>query len=195
MKNNISSIFADKSWFTLANFLTFSRIILTPVIVYQIFYQNWLNVFSLILFVSLTDLFDGYLARKFNHGTNLGKVLDPIADKFLLVSLFVSLAFLHSPSFFIPYWFVGLIVLRESIILIGSMLLLVSDKSFQVEPTIFGKLTTFFQLIFIVWIFLCYFFCWAPAKTYYVLTSLLAIFSILSLIQYIKIGFDFFQKK
>lgn len=194
-KIHFEKIFKDKSWLTISNFLTISRIFLTPVIVYGIFSQRWRMVFLLFLIVTITDLLDGYLARLLNQNTYLGKILDPVADKFLIISSFSSLAFLHSPSFFIPAWFVALVVLREFIIIFGSSILLFLKTNFEVQPNIWGKLTTFFQLIFIMWIFICYFFAWVPAKTYYSLLILLSFFSILSLLQYIKIGFQFLIRK
>ena len=69
------------------------------------------------------------------------------------------------------------------------------NTNFKVAPTIWGKLTTLFQILFIIWIFLCYFFGWVPAKTYYVLLILLTIFSVVSFAQYLKIGFAFLSKK
>ena len=194
-KIHFEKIFKDKSWLTISNLLTISRIFLTPVIVYGIFSQKWRMVFLLFLFVAISDLLDGYLARLLNQNTYLGKILDPVADKFLIISSFSSLAFLHSPSFFIPAWFVALVIFREFIIIFGSSLLLLFKTNFEVKPNIWGKLTTFFQLIFIMWIFICYFFAWVPAKTYYSLLILLSFFSILSLLQYVKIGFKFLIRK
>ena len=184
-KIHFEKIFKDKSWLTISNFLTISRIFLTPVIVYGIFSQRWRMVFLLFLIVTITDLLDGYLARLLDQNTYLGKILDPVADKFLIISSFSSLAFLHSPSFFIPAWFVLLVYFFT----------LFLKTNFEVQPNIWGKLTTFFQLIFIMWIFICYFFAWVPAKTYYSLLILLSFFSILSLLQYVKIGFQFLIRK
>jgi cardiolipin synthase (CMP-forming) len=188
-------LFKDKSWFTISNFLTVARIFLTPVIVFGIYQEFWKFVFYLLLVVAITDLLDGYLARLLNENTYLGKFLDPIADKFLLISSFGALAFLQTPSFFIPTWFVVLIFFRETIILLGSFFILKMGVDFEIAPTIWGKLTTFFQLIFLFWLFVCYFFEWAPARTYHALLILLSVFSIISLFQYIKIGFKYFKKR
>lgn len=188
-------IFEDKSWFTISNFLTFARIFLTPVIVYGISKEKWDFVFLILLVVAATDILDGFLARLLNENTNLGKMLDPIADKFLLITSFCTLAFVDSPSFFIPGWFVLLIFVREFIILLGSFLIFKFRVNFEISPTIWGKLTTFFQFLFIFWLFVCNFFGWVPARTYHTLLILLSLFSIISLLQYIKIGFMYLIKK
>ena len=157
-----------------------------------IFYQNWYFVFLLFLLVGITDLLDGYLARALKQETNLGKILDPAADKFLLVSSFVALAYLKSPSFSIPSWFVVLIVGREFCIMFGTFLLLRYKKNFNINPTVWGKFTTLFQLLFIFWLFVCHFLSWNPSKTYYILLSFLAIFSVLSFLDYVYIGIKLF---
>ena len=183
-------ILKDKSWITVSNILTVSRILLTPIIVFGIFKESWNIVFGLIFFVGISDLLDGYLARLLDEGTNLGKILDPLADKFLIISLFSSLAF-RSPSFSIPIWFVILILLRELIIIFGTGIILHLGINVKISPTIWGKLTTFFQLLFIFWLFVCNFFKWMPARTYYILLILLSIFSIFSLFKYIKLGINY----
>lgn len=185
------NIHKDKQWFTVANCLTASRIFLVPFIVAGIFYQRWYLVFYLFLYVGLSDLLDGFLARLLKENTYLGKLLDPIADKILLVSSFAALAFLESPSFLIPKWFVFLVLFREFFILTGGFIMLLLNINFEIAPTIWGKLTTFFQILFILWIFLCGFFEWNPEKTYYIFLTLLALFSVLSLLQYIKIGLNY----
>lgn len=185
-------IYKDKSWLTVSNFLTFARILIIPFIVTGIIYRNWNIVFSLYLFAVISDLFDGYLARFLNQETFLGKALDPIADKLLIISSFASMAFIDSPSFFIPKWFVLIILIRELIIVFGSFFLLKSKIEFKINPTIWGKLTMLFQSLFIIWLFICYFFAWVPAKTYYILLILLAIFSLISFFQYIRIGLKYF---
>jgi cardiolipin synthase (CMP-forming) len=188
-------IFKDKHWFTLSNLLTVSRIIIAPVIVWGIFNKYWTLVFSLYIYAGLTDLVDGFLARLLKQETFLGKALDPVADKILIISSFLSLAFIDSPSFFIPKWFVFIVLLREAIILLGSLFLIKRNIDFKIKPTLWGKLTTLFQSIFIIWIFICYFFGWVPQKTYYITLGLLTIFSVMAFIQYLKIGLDYFIDK
>ncbi len=190
-----NDIYKDKSWLTISNFLTFSRILIIPIIVFGIFYKSWSLVFILYLFAGLTDLLDGYVARLLNQETSLGKLLDPVADKLLIVFSFTALAFISSPSFLIPKWFVFVVLIRELILFFGSIYLFKKKVKFKIEPTIWGKLTTFFQLIFILWLFICSFFSWVPAKTYYVLLGLLTVFSIMSLFHYIKIGLSFFLNR
>ena len=180
------------SIFNISNLLTISRIFIAPFIVLGIFYNYWYLVFFLLVVAGLTDFFDGYLARKFNQGTVLGACLDPIADKILLVSTFSALAMIDSPSFKVPFWFVFFLFFREIIILGGTLFLFLTGKDFKVSPSIAGKMTTFFQLSFIFWIFACYFFGWNPIKTYSVLIVILALFSFISLFQYGMIGLRYF---
>jgi len=192
MKQSIwSKISHDKKWLTYSNGLTMIRVLLAPVVFYGIINQWWYGTFCIFFLASLTDVLDGYVARLCNESTEFGKLLDPIADKIFLVTCFSALAFFSSPSFHVPIWFVILLVIRETVILVGSIFLLTADDSFTIHPTIWGKLTTFFQLLFIAWLFVCYFFSWAPHRTFFLLLSSLSILSMLSLMQYIKIGIAF----
>ena len=191
----------DTSWksvvslFTISNILTLLRILITPVIVFGIVDQAWFFVFILFIVAGLTDMLDGYFARKFAQGTALGAYLDPIADKILLLSSFAALSFVDSPSFFVPKWFFFLILSREMLIVGGSALLLLLGVRPKIAPSMAGRMTTFFQLCFIWWLFMCYFFGWNPVKTYFVTTILLALFSIASLAQYSVIGFRYLKRK
>ena len=178
----------------LSNLLTITRILLTPFIVVGIVYNTWSWVFFLLLMAGLTDVLDGHFARKFDQRTQLGASLDPIADKVLLVSSFVALCFVDSPSFSIPLWFVFLIFIREIVILGGSALLWFLGINFTISPSKAGKLTTFFQLSFILWIFSCYFFGWNPIRTYSVFLVLVALFSLISLIQYGVLGIKYLHR-
>jgi len=198
MKNNFwasyNKILQDKRWLNISNIFTLIRIALAPVIVFQMYCRNWKLAFCFFVVGAATDLLDGYLARLLDMQTNLGRILDPIADKILLVASFFSLAFISTPSFHIPSWFVYLLLLREFILLSGSAILLVLKSNFEVQPIMWGKLTTLFQIIFIVWIFSCYFFHWIPVRTYNVSIVLLAGYSVFSLLQYVKVGLSYFAK-
>ena len=180
----------NKRWLTVSNVLTVSRIIAAPLMILLIAWHWWGIAFSLLLFAALTDFVDGYLARLFCEQTVLGTLLDPLADKIFLLAVFSALAFVHSPSFSIPPWFFVLVFVREIILLGGTFFMMCTDKNFIIKPMWWGKLTTFFQILFIVWIFVCYFFTWVPAKTYFILLHLLSLFSVITLLQYVKIGLD-----
>ena len=190
----LRDISRDRSWFTISNFLTLSRIALVPFIVIGIMYAKWFQVFLLLIIAIITDMLDGYLARKLNQFTKLGAYLDPIADKFLLFSMFAALAFVRSPSFKIPVWFVVLFFLRELTLLVGTIVMSLLKIPFEIKPSVWGKMTTFFQSTFILWIFTCYFFDWTPVRTYSITIILLALFSLFSLGQYTITGIRHLKK-
>ena len=176
---------------TASTLLTIVRILLVPIIVGSMVTGWWEGACVLFAIASITDMFDGTLARWYNEQTLLGACLDPIADKLLLVSVFATLAFVHTPLFAIPQWFVGLVLMRELIIVGGSLGIWIYQGSLTINPTFLGKMTTLMQVIFIMWLFACYFFAWMPVKTYYVMFGLMLVMVISSLIQYICIGLRF----
>jgi len=184
----------DKRWLTIPNILTLLRIILAPVMVLGMYHGYLLFAFIVFMVASLTDLLDGFLARWCDVQTNLGKMLDPVADKVLLLSVFCALAFLPLPLFQIPVWFFMMVFIREIIMIVGSCVVLRAYPQVNFEPTMWGKLTTFFQIVFVIWTFACYFFGWEPKKTYILFLIILALFSVLSLLQYMKTGMYYFRK-
>ncbi len=133
------------------NILTILRIILVPVFIIFIWYN--LPVHALITFIvaGLTDALDGYIARRFKQETQLGKILDPIADKTLLISAFIFL-FNSKLPIKLPFWFVVIVISRDIYILAGSFLIYILKGYLKVKPSIFGKATTFFQIISIVYV-------------------------------------------
>lgn len=183
---------AHEKRITLATLFTLTRILLTPVIVGAMIAQQWGVAFFLFVAASATDVIDGNLARFFNTKTFLGAVLDPIADKVLLLSCFFALAFVQSPLFSIPLWFVVLVLLRELILIGGALLVFLVKGQLKVNPTWLGKLTTFVQICFIVWLFACYFFHWLPVKTYYTMLALMLMLTFCSFVQYARIGWQQF---
>jgi len=174
---------------TIPTLLTFGRILLAPCIVAAMVMHWWGVAFSLFVIAALTDTVDGTIARSCDQKTFLGACLDPVADKILLLSCFFALAFVQSPLFSIPLWFVVIVLLREMIILGGSLGILLSGGQLIIAPTTLGKTTTLVQVIFIIWLFACYFFHWLPIKTYYTMLSLVMGLTLTSLIQYMRIGF------
>ncbi|OCL27339.1 CDP-diacylglycerol--glycerol-3-phosphate 3-phosphatidyltransferase [Orenia metallireducens] len=124
-----------------ANLLTLSRIILLPffIIIFFSNYENNFMIAGMIFAISgLTDLLDGYVARKYNQVSHLGRLLDPLADKLTMISVFIILAINNS----IHRGIIGVILVREFIILIGSCVVYFNSDDI-ISPSKFGKSATF----------------------------------------------------
>lgn len=173
---------------TIPTLFTFARIVITPIVVIAMIAGLWNYAFFFFLFAAATDVIDGTLARVWNEKTFLGACLDPVADKFLLLSCFFTLAFIETPLFRIPYWFVLCVLSKEIIQLFGALVIYCIRGHLDVRPTLLGKVTTCIQIIFIIWLFSCYFFHWFPIKTYYSMLGIVAFFVGASLYQYMRIG-------
>ncbi len=128
---------------TIPNVITLLRIFLVPVFVTTIVYKRF--DYSLIVFLtaSITDTLDGLIARLKNQKTDLGAFLDPLADKLLLVSAFLSLTFLEQ----IPKWLTIVIISRDLIVVLGWISLYIQTGSTRVAPSVAGKLSNTFQVI------------------------------------------------
>ena len=93
-----------------------------------------------------TDALDGFIARYFNARSRLGAILDPIADKCLMVAMFVTLSTLYT----VPFWLMVIVVLRDVFIVIGYWLLLISTKKIDLKPLWLSKLNTIVQFLYIL---------------------------------------------
>ena len=120
--------------------------------------------------------------------TFLGAALDPITDKLLVIAIFFTLAFIQPFLFRIPLWFVIGVLLKELIQITGAIIIYSKRGYLHIAPTFLGKANGVVQTIFITWLFTCYFFNWAPFKTYYVLLTLVAAFVVLTFVDYVRIG-------
>lgn len=129
----------------LPNSLTILRILLIPVYVGFMTYGRFGAALVTLLGAGLTDALDGLIARRMNQRTALGEILDPLADKLLLTSAFLTLAFLH----LVPSWVVILVVSRDVILLLGTAVAHVTDTPIVITPTWLGKGTTFIQLTYV----------------------------------------------
>jgi len=130
----------------LPNLITIFRILLIPVFINLLIYgyQGWaLTVF---LAASLTDSLDGLIARLTNQRTRLGTYLDPMADKLLLTAAFLTLAILHV----IPTWTAVIVVSRDLILILGAVILHMTQAQQEISPTFLGKSTTAVQLIYVM---------------------------------------------
>ncbi len=179
---------AHEKKLTLSTLITLIRVFFTPFIVGAMITQHWGVAFGLFFLACVSDMIDGKLARLLGQQTFLGACLDPIADKVLILSVFFTLAFLDTPLFMIPGWFVWIVLFKELILVGGAFALYAIKGHIEIRPTALGKATTVAQMAFIMWLFTCYFFEWLPTKIYYSMLVLLLLLVIGSLLQYVRIG-------
>lgn len=132
----------------LPNLLTSLRFVMIPVFVYFFFsnltYGLEIAVTAFLL-AGLTDTMDGYIARKYNQITKVGIVLDPLADKLMLITVLIC----ATVSKDIPVWIIALVTLKEVLMILGGILLW-NDNNSVIPANIFGKLATLLSYIAIV---------------------------------------------
>lgn len=131
----------------LPNLITVIRILLIPLFIILLLNHHTLYGFFVFIFAGITDALDGLIARKWNLKTQLGAYLDPIADKLLLVSSFITLTLLN----LIPMWLMIIVLGRDVFIGLTGLILLkfIDLRSYNVKPSLLGKATTWLQLIII----------------------------------------------
>ena len=143
MRNDSSYIQA----FGVANLLTILRMFLIPVFVIASVYQLHLIAFVMFVVAGITDFLDGYIARYTEHVTDVGKFLDPMADKVMLISVFVILSLdTIGNTNVIPVWVTILVIFRDVFIAIASVVIFFTTEVKALTPSIFGKLSTFTQI-------------------------------------------------
>ena len=134
----------------LPNTLTVLRILLVPVFVGLLLYGHYDAALITLLIAALTDVLDGMIARLTDQRTRLGEYLDPLADKLLLMSAIITLSVLD----FIPIWAVIVVVSRDAILLVGTVIANLSETNINISPTAMGKGTTFAQVCYVIAIML-----------------------------------------
>ena len=128
---------------SIPNFLSLFRIILVPITVIFLMDGSFLIALSIFTMAGITDALDGFLARVLSQKTVLGAYLDPIADKALLTSCFVTLSIMG----IIPGWLTVIVVSRDFIILLGISILFMASIPFEIRPIFVSKVTTAVQII------------------------------------------------
>lgn len=126
--------------------ITLFRLLCAPVIVWLLYASRFRAAIVLLFFAALSDWFDGFTARRLNSAGHLGVVLDPLADKVLLVTLFVMLGVLR----LIPLWMLALVVGRDLVIVIGALLVHRLRGVSKFLPSTLGKVSTFLQIILVL---------------------------------------------
>ena len=147
---------------TTANKITILRILLVPYFVVQLLYYlrdgyEWERLLALLAFAiaAITDGIDGYIARRYNQRSELGTVLDPLADKFLLLAALIVLSMDNAPYLErIPMWLTATVLSRDAILVIGLGIIYYTLGKIQVIPRLLGKVATVFQMITVLWVLL-----------------------------------------
>jgi CDP-diacylglycerol--glycerol-3-phosphate 3-phosphatidyltransferase len=156
---------------TTANKITIVRILMIPAFVTMAIYYGesikrgdpleWQRFTAILIFIlaALSDGLDGYVARRYNQRSTLGVYLDPIADKGLLLSGIITLSISNwsesDPEYgSFPIWFPVLVITRDAVILVGTMILYLLNGKVHVKPNWTGKVATVLQMIAIGWVML-----------------------------------------
>ena len=138
---------------TVPNLLTVFRMVLIPVFVSLLFYQRFLLALAIFIVAGVTDGLDGLLARRFDQRSSLGTILDPIADKLMMVTSFVVLSMRsvfpqpvpsHLP---IPFWVTIAVISRDVFILVGAAAINIVTGFRGFRPSILGKINTTVQIV------------------------------------------------
>lgn len=137
------------------NILSLTRLLLTPAFVVSVIYRAESGVFlsnlPLIIFLIavITDAVDGFVARKYNEVTSFGILLDPLADKFLIIASFITFSFLtYGPAGLrIPPWVLIIVLTRDLFILMGAAVIYMVFGYMEFKPSMWGKATTLFQML------------------------------------------------
>jgi cardiolipin synthase len=137
---------------TVPNALTVFRMVLIPVFVSLLFYQRFILALAVFVLAGVTDGLDGLLARRFDQRSQLGTILDPIADKLMLVTSFVVLSMrtvfpqplpTHLP---VPFWVTVAVISRDVFILVGAAAINIVTGFRGFRPSWLGKINTFVQI-------------------------------------------------
>jgi cardiolipin synthase (CMP-forming) len=129
----------------LANLLTMLRFCLVPIVIVSIINKQWTLAFVLFVTAGVTDAVDGFVARHFDMRTELGAYLDPLADKALLVSIYVTMAI----GGYIPVWLAVLVVSRDIMIIGAIIVSWLLDNPVEISPLRLSKANTLAQISFV----------------------------------------------
>lgn len=167
--------------FSVPNQITFLRMGFLPFLIIAIRYSRYDWALALLIAAGLSDGLDGLLARKLNQKTQLGTFLDPIADKLLLSSCYLMLAFKGK----IAWWLAILVLGRDVLILIACAVILLVVGYMTFPPSLYGKLNTTFQILLVLVVILGAVFPTPVLRSFrFVLVYLVAAFTILSGLHY-----------
>jgi cardiolipin synthase len=174
------------------NLITLFRLLCAPAIAWLLYCSRFREALLLLLLAGVSDWFDGFAARRLNSAGHVGVILDPLADKVLLVTLFIVLGLLR----LIPLWMLALVVGRDLVIVIGASLVRLLRGVRKFLPSLLGKVSTFFQITLVL---LALLYAAFPFQAFlylkYAALCLSAFFTLVSGIDYIRRGILFARRR
>ena len=173
----------------LPNKITITRIILVPFFIAAIVYARMDIALIFFALAVISDGIDGLLARTRNQKTALGTILDPLADKLLLVSAFICLSLADPDTFMVklPPYVPIIVISRDAILIIGAIIVHVVTGEVKISPSAVGKITTFFQMMTVVSILI-------QARYAYLVWNVTVALTVISAIDYIIKGSRLFNE-
>ncbi len=165
----------------LPNAISFLRLVLVPPILLLVLDGNYPWALALFFIAGFSDGIDGYLAKRFDWHTRLGGLLDPVADKFLVGGLFITLAYIG----LVPVWLACVVIFRDVVILGGAAAYNFLVKPLEGEPTRISKLNTVFELLFLLFVLSRAGFGWPDEISLTVLGSAILITVVISGVDYV----------
>jgi len=166
---------------SIPNIITLGRIMLVPIVVWAIVSSQMEVAFAIFVIAGVSDAVDGFLAKRFNMSSELGALLDPLADKALLVSIFMALGIWGA----IPRWIVILVVSRDIMIVAAVIVSWLFDKPVKIKPLMVSKLNTASQVAFAALVLAALAFGFNPAPYDIVLMGLVTVFTLCSVALYL----------
>jgi cardiolipin synthase (CMP-forming) len=169
----------------LPNAITSVRLLAAPLLAVLLLRSQYQAALALVLLAGISDWLDGYAARKLQVTSGLGAVLDPLADKALLVTLFLALGVMG----LVPVWMLVLAIARDLVIVTGALLLRAFRGYHRFQPSTLGKVSTFFQIVFVLLVLLnaAYPFRFLSGLKIVAL-ALCTLFTVASGIDYVRLG-------
>ena len=163
------------------NIITLARIILVPVIVWAIASSQMEIAFAVFVIAGVSDAVDGFLAKRFNMASELGALLDPLADKALLVSIYVALGIFGA----VPRWIVILVVSRDLMIVAAVIVSWLFDRPVPMKPSMVSKLNTVAQVAFAAVVLASLGFGFEPRPYDLILMGFVTVFTLVSISLYL----------
>jgi cardiolipin synthase len=167
----------------LPNVLSSIRILLVVPMALALAHHHWISTLWLFGIAAVSDAFDGWLARRFSWQSELGGMLDPIADKLMLATVFVALSLLGC----VPSWLTAAVLARDGIIVLGAVGYRVLVGPVSANPSLISKLNTLCQVMFILAVIAALQFSRPPAWTMLVLGALVFVTVVISGLDYVLI--------